>query len=216
MTAPCMAAPLASLCSSSSTSLTKRTAATTCGAGTHAADAPRSRLSAVRATRLSHFAALCLLLFFGWTGVGNAVVPCKTTIPCKEVWFFNNSSETMYVVLVSGARTVDEWMQAFLQVPAATRNNGAVWQTLKDYRIYVNGKTGIPPFNSANPNHGYFKIRVPLFTQLLPFSQAATGTYKDSLIDWWNGGRVAIYDTLGKDAIAFNYKQGRRYLQEFY
>jgi hypothetical protein len=40
---------------------------------------------------------------------------------------------------------------------------------------------------------------------LLPFSQAAAGTYKDSLIDWWNGGRVAIYDTLGKDAITTNY-----------
>jgi hypothetical protein len=133
-----------------------------------------------------------LLLFFSWTGIGNAA-----STPTKEIQFWNNSAETMYVVLISGARTTDEWMQALTGAMPDQRET-AIWTTLKDYRVYVNGKSGIPP-------RAHFAITVPFFTLLVPFSQAVTGTVKDSLIDWWNGGRMSIYDSLGATAFAKDY-----------
>ena len=91
------------------------------------------------------FALLPLVLFCSWAGLSNADVVCKTSIPCKEIWFFNNSNQTIFPVLVSGQRGVDEWVQAWLQVSPTDRNNGANWPTGPfDHRIYINGKTGIP------------------------------------------------------------------------
>ncbi len=210
MTAPCIAVPTASLCLSRRTLLTDRTAATAYGAGTHAAPAasPRSRLARIRSARLIHFAALCLLLLFGWTSVGKGA-----SIPTKEIWFFNNTDqntpETLYVVLISGARITDEWLQAFTGISAAQRNAGMVWATTKDYRVYINGKTGIPPKGTminGVPAKGYAKIRVPFWTYLVPWTTAITGgPDKDLVIDWWNGGRVAVYDATGKTALANDY-----------
>jgi hypothetical protein len=178
-------------------------------AGPHAAVAsPRPSPLITGAVGAVRFAAVLLLLFFGWTSVGNAA-----SIPTKEIWFFNNTDqntpETLYVVLISGARTVDEWIQAFSGASAAQRDAGAVWATLKDYRVYINGKTGIPPKGTLINGiaaKGYAKIRVPFFTYLVPFSKAATGgPDKDLLIDWWNGGRVAVYDAIGKTALEKDY-----------
>ncbi len=44
------------------------------------------------------------------------------------------------------------------------------------------------------PAKGYAKIRLPLLTALLPWTDVTTGTRADSVVDWWNGGRVEIFD----------------------
>jgi len=137
---------------------------------------------------------LSLALLGGWPGSALAVT-CATAVPCKEIWFFNNSNETLYPVLFTGRRGVDEWMQAYSQTSAAQRNATppVAWPTTRDSRVYINGKIGIAPKDTTHP--GYAKIQMPLFTALLPFSDVATGTRPDSQIDWWNGGRLEIFDT---------------------
>jgi hypothetical protein len=200
MTAPCMAAPTALLCFSRSTLLTDQSTATAYGAGTHAAPAasPRSWLSRIRSARLIHFAALCLLLLFGWTSSANAVcesvgtVTCSSGIPCKEIWFFNNSNQTLHPLLFIGRRGVDEWLQAYSQKSPAERGT-ALWATTQDSRVYINGKTGIAPKDLANGHPGCAKIQLPLYTALLPFNDLLAGR-TDSAVDWWNGGRVEIFD----------------------
>jgi hypothetical protein len=136
-------------------------------------------------------ALLSLALLGGWTSSVAAAVTCTTTIPCKEIWFFNNSNQTLHPVLFIGQRGVDEWIQAYTQASPAQRNT-AKWPTTRDSRVYINGKTGIAPKDTTHP--GYAKIRLPLLTVLLPWNDVLTGTRADSLVDWWNGGRVEIFD----------------------
>jgi len=135
-------------------------------------------------------ALLSLALLGGWTG-SAAAITCTTTIPCKEIWFFNNSDETLHPILFIGRRGVDEWLQAYTQASPAQRNT-AKWPTTRDSRVYVNGKKGIAPKDATHP--GYAKIRLPLLTALLPWTDVTNGTKADSVVDWWNGGRVEIFD----------------------
>jgi hypothetical protein len=199
MTAPCMAAPTASLCFTRRTLSADRTAATAYGAGMQAAApaaSPRSWLSRIRSARLIHFTALCLLLLCGWASSANAVcesvgtVTCSGGIPCKEIWFFNNSNQTLHPLLFIGRRGVDEWLQAYSQASPADRGT-KLWTTTQDSRVYINGKTGIRPKDASHP--GCAKIRMPLFTALLPLNDVLAGR-TDSVVDWWNGGRVEIFD----------------------
>ena len=57
--------------------------------------------------------------------------------------------------------------------------------------VYINGKNGIAPKDQTHP--GYAKIQLPLLTALLPWSDVLLGK-ENSLIDWWNGGRLEIFD----------------------
>ena len=124
-------------------------------------------------------------------------ITCTTSIPCKEIWFYNNSTATLHPVLFIGRRGVDAWIQAYTQISPAQRNAGMNWPTTRDSRVYFNGKTGIPPAGTlinGVPAKGYAKIRLPLLTALVKWNDVLTGTRQDSLIDWWNGGRVEIFD----------------------
>jgi hypothetical protein len=150
---------------------------------------PLSRFGWSRPAVTIRLALLSLALLCGWTSLGNAAIKCVTPIPCKEIWFFNNSDETLYVLIESGPRNIDEWIQAFSGASPDQRNKGAVWMSSKDYRIYINGKTGLLPGH-------HFKMQVPFFTYLLKFNQVSTGMFENSLIDWWNGGRVKVYDSV--------------------
>jgi hypothetical protein len=77
------------------------------------------------------------------------------------------------------------------------QRNTATWPTTRDSRVYVNGKTGIPPTGTlinGVPAKGYAKIRLPLLTALVKWNDVQTGSRADSAVDWWNGGRVEIFD----------------------
>jgi hypothetical protein len=68
------------------------------GAGTQAeatAASPRPSPSMTGPAGVIRAALLSLALLGGWTGSGMAVT-CSTSIPCKEIWFFNNSNETLH------------------------------------------------------------------------------------------------------------------------
>jgi len=153
MKAPCAAAPIASL------RFSRSMLVTFLGWARHAVGIPRGETAAtkpaatVAAPRPSPLmtgpagviraALLSLALLGGWTG-SAAAVTCTTTIPCKKIWFFNNSNETLHPILFIGRRGVDEWLQAYTQASPAQRNT-AKWPTTRDSRVYVNGKKGIPP-----------------------------------------------------------------------
>ena len=155
-----------------------------------------SRFGSSRTARTIRLALLSLVLLCGGTSLGNAAINCSTSIPCKEIWFFNNSTETLHPVLFIGRRGVDEWLQAYTQASPVQRNT-AKWPTTRDSRVYVNGKTGIPPKGTlinGVPANGFAKIRLPLLTVLSGWNEAIAGITPDSVVDWWNGGRVEIFD----------------------
>jgi hypothetical protein len=158
--------------------------------------APRPSPSMTGPAGVIRAALLSLALLCGFASSGNAVT-CKTTIPCKEIWFFNNTTnQTFYPVLFRGRNPVDAWLQAYARKEPAERGT-AVWATTRDSRVYVNGKTGIPPAGTlinGIPAKGYAKIQLPLFTALLPLNDVLSGARPDSVVDWWNGGRVEIFD----------------------
>src|SRR5262249_5389778 len=55
----------------------------------------------------------------------------------------------------------------------------------------------IPPKGTlinGGPANGFAKIRLPLVTALLKWNDVTTGAIPDSVVDWWNGGRVEIFD----------------------
>jgi hypothetical protein len=206
MTAPCLAAPIASL------QFSRLMLLAFLGWARQAAGIPRgetapTKLAATVAPRPSRLttgpagvigaALLSLALLCGWTSSGMAVT-CSTATPCKEIWFFNNSTETLHPVLFIGRKGLDEWLQAYSQASPADRGT-KLWGTTQDSRVYINGKTGIPPNGTVIkgvPAAGFAKIRLPLFTALLPLNDLLAGR-TDSAVDWWNGGRVEIFDDAG-------------------
>lgn len=140
------------------------------------------------------FVALLLLLASCWAGAGNAQI---TPTPTKVIQFFNNTTETLYVVLQMGTRSTDEWMQANFGVGKAEILTKK-WPSNKVYRIYINGLDGVPRGGSAI-------ITVPFFTYLVSPAAAKIGVKPDLLIDWWNGGRVLVYDQFGSRAYREDY-----------
>src|SRR5437879_2468402 len=110
MKAPCMAAPIASLRFSRSMLLTFLGWASH-AAGIRRGEAAATQPAATVAPRRSPLMAgpagviraalLSLALLGGWTG-SAAAITCTTTIPCKEIWFFNNSNQTLHPVLFIG------------------------------------------------------------------------------------------------------------------
>ena len=122
-----------------------------------------------------------LLLCLGGASSAQSFPQCNA-IPCKKIRIFNNSSAPLHVIIESGARGVDEWLQAQFQVqPTDVNRNYASAQVV---RVYVNGIQGIPANSSVD-------VSVPFYSQL---SQNTDGTQPNQFVDWWNGGRVYFYD----------------------
>jgi len=144
---------------------------------------------------VTRFGALFLILFFSWASIGNAAD--AAVAPTKEIRIFNNTDETVYPVLQVGKRDTDEWIQAFAQVGPAEITQRR-WPNNLVYRIYINGKQGIAPGHSAI-------ITVPLYTLRVPLQDASKGIDPDLVIDWWNGGRLSIYDQFGSTALINDY-----------
>src|SRR5262249_17348539 len=88
----------------------------------------------------------------------------------------------LYVIIESGDRPVDEWLQAQFGVQIGQTNRA--YASTQVVRIYVNGTQGIPANGSAD-------VWLPFYTQL---SDSTDGTTANQFIDWWNGGRVYFSD----------------------
>jgi hypothetical protein len=122
----------------------------------------------------------------------------QQTVPTKEFKIYNNSLlGPIYPVISTPKQSLDKWLQAFFRVPASGLPT-QVYANDDVYRIYVNPTTGgIAPGK-------YVVLSVPLYSQLLATDE---GVVPDEFINWWNGGRVSLYDVAkaikadqGKDA----------------
>src|SRR6266540_6183860 len=132
-------------------------------------------------------------------GVASAqTVPCPSgfpsEVPCKKIRIFNNSAAKLYVIIESGERPVDEWLQAQFNVQPSEFNSRH-YASSQVIRVYVNEDEGIPA------NGGSVDVWVPFYSRLA--DGTPTGTHPNEIIDWWNGGRIYLYDDT--DQIKKNY-----------
>ncbi len=121
---------------------------------------------------------------------GIAAGPAAAQIPQKQIKIFNNTNTVLYPIIYSGIRPVDDWLRAQFGVTDFAYKFG----TTKIYRFYVNDEFGIPPRGSAT-------ITIPFYSQLVG---SPDGRNADQYIDWWNGGRILLYDQ--KSQIEADYK----------
>lgn len=128
-----------------------------------------------------------LLSFFGGTGYA-AAIQCSDyapyTIKITNDTSTNPTKYNIFPVIDTPANDADEWLQAGFNVPKAQLTTLTYGHAFK-YRLYIKPNAGLAPGDSVT-------ITLPLCTQLLA---NPTGTIKDEYIDWWNGGRVYIYDS---------------------
>jgi hypothetical protein len=142
-----------------------------------------------KAMSATGFAALLFALFLGYPGNSAAqpVPPCTTTAPlCMTIKIYNNSGYNIYPVLTTGISAPDTWLQAWFKVDSTPSRLAAnPYPRNTGFRFYINPTgPGIPP-------NGFVTITLPLYTQLVsPVVPTAFNQY----IDWWNGGRIEIFD----------------------
>lgn len=104
------------------------------------------------------------------------------TVPTKIIKIYNNTDKTIYPLIETNTNSVDEWLQSYFGL---CRSN--VFQHVHNYRIYVNALDGVPQGK-------FVALKVPVFTKLTAGKDPVLG--EDKYINWWNGGRVKIYDNL--------------------
>ncbi|HME07594.1 MAG TPA: hypothetical protein VKG25_11100 [Bryobacteraceae bacterium] len=112
------------------------------------------------------------------------VAPCTTTDPpCMTIIIYNNTKPAdgfnIYPVLTTGINNPDKWLQ--LQFHNTSNSYGRD----TGFRFYIN------PTGDGIPPGGHVTITLPLYTKL-----AAKGELNQN-IDWWNGGRIEIFDSPG-------------------
>ncbi|STX29932.1 Uncharacterised protein [Legionella beliardensis] len=104
------------------------------------------------------------------------------SVPTKIIRIYNNTDAVIYPLIETSTNSVDEWLQAYFGLCESS-----VFQHTLNYRIYVNGLSGISP-------NGYVALQVPVYTKLTDEADPALGP--DKYINWWNGGRIKIYNSL--------------------
>jgi hypothetical protein len=115
-------------------------------------------------------------------------------LPPMTVVIYNNSPDyNIYPVLSTGAATVGQWLQAYMEVPKKDLDKRP-YEKKGQFRLYlgVNEKglgTGIPP-------KGEMRLTLPVATQLV---KDADGKTPNQLADWWGGGRIEIFAAPSKD-----------------
>jgi hypothetical protein len=121
--------------------------------------------------------------------------PADTTICTMTIKIFNNDpNHWFFPVLTTGKGPVDIWMQAWFSVTTGQLPSNP-YPRRKNYRLYINPSTGIPP------NTG-ITLTIPLFTQLQdpinpnPPPCQPEPTCTDTFVDWWNGATIQLYSNI--------------------
>ncbi len=108
------------------------------------------------------------------------------TIPTRVIEIYNNSTDhTIYPVIYTSKPGVDQWLQAYFQNTGTQRNSGNYnYPEENQYRAWIEPTKGIGP-------GGHVKVELPLYTTLSSTPNPKDGS---SYIDWWNGGRIEVFD----------------------
>jgi hypothetical protein len=131
----------------------------------------------------------CLFLICGF-----ARDVAAQTVPTMTIKIYNDSDHhSIYPVLSTGGHSPhDLWLQAIFAVPKPELASNP-YPSPDTFRLYVNPEgAGIPP-------HGSITITLPLYTQLVPNGRL-NPKVNNQYIDWWNGGRISIYESPSADA----------------
>jgi hypothetical protein len=108
------------------------------------------------------------------------------TVPTMTIVIYNNSkTHSIYPVLSTGAHILDKWLQAAFKIPKSQLADNP-YPTPDTFRLYFN------PTGAGIPPGGTVTITLPLYTQLVANVDPKA---PDQYIDWWNGGRVSIYES---------------------
>src|SRR4029077_4441229 len=109
------------------------------------------------------------------------------TVPTMTIVIYNNSERhSIYPVLSTGAHLHDKWLQAAFKIPKSQLADNP-YPTPDTFRLYFN------PTGAGIPPGGTVTIKLPLYTQL---EENVDPKAPDQYINWWNGGRVSIYESL--------------------
>jgi hypothetical protein len=100
------------------------------------------------------------------------------------VKIFNNTPDlSIFPVFATATSETDEWLQAAFRVPRS-KIAQLTFAHRFQYRMYIRPRVGIGPGE-------HVVLTLPLCSQLLG---APNGTRPDEYIDWWNAGRIYLYN----------------------
>jgi hypothetical protein len=122
--------------------------------------------------------ASILLLLVGLAGTANAqqIPPpvCPSKDCSKVITFYNNTPTAIFPVIQAGIQNPDPWLQALFN------DNTQPFAETHYSRVYINPVNGIP-------TKGHVSVTVPWYSELT--------NDNDRYIDWFNGGRVFLFDS---------------------
>jgi hypothetical protein len=135
-----------------------------------------------------------LLLFVGASTAAQAQTCPSLSPPCKVIRIINNNDPNdptqkgniMFPILEVGARGQDDWLRGQFNVQPA-EGKTRLYATTRVIRFYVGQGSshglGLAPGESVD-------ITLPFYSTW----KGGDGSTPDGYIDWWNGGRVYLYD----------------------
>jgi hypothetical protein len=135
---------------------------------------------------------LAALMAAAWSGAMAQTIPqqCQTKTPyvlkypcIKFIKITNNSNKMLYPIVFSGAREADDWLRSLFGLDAQQIKKDK-FATEYTYRSYVIEDEGMAPNTTVY-------VQVPFYSALVTNPDP---TQKDQYVDWWNGGRVFLYD----------------------
>ncbi len=120
---------------------------------------------------------------------------CDTTNPCKTIRIANNTGGPIWAIIFTGPKEpMDDWLMA--QFKVARNNLITTYKNTKNNTIYVPTNDDGTLDESGIANGQYVEVTVPFYSQLA--TCAPNSTCENAYSDWWNGGRVLIYDNLAE------------------
>ena len=119
--------------------------------------------------------ASILLLLVGVAGNAQIAPPACPSKDCsKVITFYNNTPTAVFPVIQAGIQNPDPWLQALFN------DNSQPYAETHYSRVYINPVNGIP-------TGGHVSVTVPWYSELVNDT--------DRYIDWYNGGRVFLFDS---------------------
>jgi hypothetical protein len=121
--------------------------------------------------------ASILVMLVDLAGTAAAQIPppvCPSKECSKVITFYNNTPAAIFPVVQAGFQNPDPWLQALFN------DNTKTYAETHYSRVYINPINGIPP-------GGRVSVTVPWYSELT--------NDDDQYIDWYNGGRIIIFDS---------------------